>query len=181
VKASRLLVVALVGGASAFACERSPTALSTRALVASRSTTTTKTGLVACTQAYDSAAQLIGPRGGMLVVGAHLLFVDSLVLRDTVRITAVAPSGAVRWVRFEPSGLLFPANPRDGWGAVLVTNYSDCGVSLSSTLQMAQVSDSLAILTYLTTYVKSRKTPWSQATQYVAALLPHFSNYAVAW
>jgi hypothetical protein len=181
VKATQLLIVALVGGASAFACERSPTAPSTPGVVAARSGATAKTGLVACTQSYDSATQVIGPKGGSLVVGAHMLFVDSLVLSDTVRITAVAPSASVRWVRFQPSGLLFPTNLRDGWGAVLVTNYTDCGLSLSTTLRIAQVSDSLAILTYLTTYVKSKKNPWSQATQYVAALLPHFSNYAVAW
>ena len=47
--------------------------------------------------------------------------------------------------------------------------------------EIAQVSDALDVLGYLQTYVKFNKHPWSQGTQYVAAVLPHFSNYAVAW
>src|SRR2546425_746085 len=50
-----------------------------------------------------------------------------------------------------------------------------------STKQIAQVNDALAVLGYLQTYVKFNKHPWSQGTQYVAAVLLHFSNYAVAW
>jgi len=108
------------------------------------------------------------------------VFVDSLALRDTVRITVVAPEGAVRWVRFRPDGLVFQTTV-DGWSALLYTNYKDCGVPTSDTLRIAQVSDSLRVLGYLQTFVKSKKNPWSQGTQFVVGLLPHFSNYAVAW
>ena len=149
-------------------------------------TTSSKTGLVRCGQTYDSVTKLIGPRGDSLRVGPHIFWVDSLVLADTVRITAVAPSDTVRWVRFRPDGLSFPPNAVDvsngmSSGALLYTNYKDCGTPLSATLQIAQVSDSLTILGYLQTFVQTRKNSWSQANQYVIALLPHFSNYALAW
>jgi len=170
------LVVALVVGAVAYACDRSPTAVSTApssAPLAIASGYTKPSGLVVCSQSYDSVTQVIGPKGGYLAVGSHYLFVDSLVLTKPVTITAVAPAGTVRWVRFQPDGLLFPTNRVDGWGAILYTNYQDCGLTTTASPRLAQISDGLGIVTYLQTYVKN--------TQYIAALLPHFSNYAVAW
>jgi len=115
-----------------------------------------------------------------LVVGHHILYVDALALTNTVSITAVAPAGHVRWVRFQPDGLVFLPTA-DGWSALLYTNYTDCGVPTTDTPRIAQVSASLSVVQYLQTYVKSRKNPWGQATQYVIGLLQHFSNYAVAW
>jgi hypothetical protein len=155
------------------------------------------TGLLACSQPYDSATRVIGRAGGYLRVGNHILVVHARALTHPVRITAVAPADTVRWVRFQPDGLVFRTSPArhygradqprerfddgDGWGAVLYTSYQDCGVPSSATLRIAQVTDSRTILGYLTTFVKAEKNPWSQANQYVAAVLPHFSNYAVAW
>ncbi|OLC47950.1 MAG: hypothetical protein AUH68_00360 [Gemmatimonadetes bacterium 13_1_40CM_4_69_5] len=144
------------------------------------STTSKKTGLVACSQTYDSVTKVIGPLGDTLQVGHHILVVHALALTDTVSITAVAPADTVRWVRFHPDGLVFQPTA-DGWSALLYTNYKDCGVPTTQTVRLAQVSDSLAIEGYLPTYVQSRKNPWSQANQYVIGLLQHFSNYAVAW
>jgi len=175
--------VGLVVGATAFACDRSPTAVPAPTVLAARSqpASSKKSGLIPCSQSYDSVTKLIGPAGGSLSVGAHILYVDALALSNTVRITAVAPVGSVRWVRFQPEGLVFQTNPNDGWGAILYTSYSDCGVPTSDTLRIAQVSDSLSVLGYLQTVAKSKKNPWSQGTQFVVGLLPHFSNYAVAW
>src|SRR2546426_4905748 len=63
-------VVALVV-AIAFACDRSPTAVPTPALQASRSNPSPApsssgkhSGLVVCSQTYDSVTQVIGPKGG---------------------------------------------------------------------------------------------------------------------
>lgn len=183
--AVRRSLVALVVAGSAVACDHVPTAPPQTAVwskLRGNSTSSTKpTGLVACSQSYDSVTQVIGPNGGYLAVGAHILFVDSLVLTSPVSITAVAPSGSVRWVRFQPDGLLFPPNLVDGWGALLYTSYKDCSLATTATPRIAQVSDALGILTYLQTTVKVRQVPWSQGNQYVAGLLPHFSNYAVAW
>jgi hypothetical protein len=141
-----------------------------------------KTGLVACSQDYDSITTVIGPAGGSLIVGAHQLWVDSLSLTGPVSITAVAPKGKVRWVRFQPEGLVFKpgfyatANGLTA-GAALMTNYASCGVPTGSTVRLAQVSDAQKILGYL---LQVTLPPWTQPNQYVG-LLPHFSNYAVAW
>lgn len=146
----------------------------------STTTSTLPSGLLYCPQSYDSVSQVMGPRGGYLPVGPHFLWVDSLVLTDTVTITAVAPADTLRWVRFQPDGLQFPPGP-SGWGALLYTNYKGCGDIPSDTLRIAQVDDSLRILGFLETYSKGRKNSGSDANQYIWGFLPHFSNYAVAW
>ena len=141
-------------------------------------------GLVACAQTYDSVTQVIGPAGGLIAVGHHFLWVDSMALSDTVRITAVAPADTVRWVRFQPDGLRFRTNGA-GWSALLYTTFKDCGVPTADTLRIAQVTDSLSIIRYLappdSTWVRVRKKAWSQGNQYVAGVLHHFSQYAVSW
>src|SRR5216110_2796439 len=138
------------------------------------------TGLLACSQTYDSVTQVVGPAGGFIVVGSHILWVDTMALADTVRITAVAPADTMRWVRFQPDGLQFRTNGA-GRSAILYTTYKDCGVPTSDTLRIAQVSDSLGILGYLETYVQIRRRSWSQGNQYVYGVLHHFSQYAVSW
>src|SRR5205823_4309505 len=75
------------------------------------------TGLLACSQTYDSVTQVVGPAGGFIVVGSHILWVDTMALADTVRITAVASADTVRPVRFQPDGLQFRTNGA-GWSAV---------------------------------------------------------------
>ena len=185
---NRPLVVVLIALSVGFACDRSPTAVPDSPLLTARSnppapspSPVKHTGLVTCPQTYDSVTQAIGPAGGLIAVGHHLLRVDSLALTSTVNITAVAPSDTVRWVRFHPDGLIFQTKTKTGYPAIILTDYTSCGVPTSDTLRIAQVTDSLGILGYLQTYVKFNKNPWSKAAQYVAAVLPHFSNYAVAW
>jgi hypothetical protein len=136
--------------------------------------------LLTCSQTYDSVTKVIGPAGGLIAVGPHFLWVDSMALRDTVSITAVAPSDTVRWVRFEPDGLEFRTNGA-GRSAVLLTNYTDCGVPSSDILRIAQVTGSLQIVGYLQTYVRIRRYPSSRGAQFVAGVLHHFSQYAVSW
>ncbi len=144
----------------------------------------TGTGLVACGQTYDSVTQVIGPAGGLIAVGNHFLWVDTMALSDTVSITAVAPADTVRWVRFKPDGLQFRTNGA-GWSALVYTSFKDCGVPTADTLRIAQVNDSLEVIGYLappdSTWIKVRKKWWSQGQQYVAGVLHHFSQYAVAW
>ncbi len=141
-------------------------------------------GLVACLQTYDSVTQVIGPAGGLIAVGHHYLWVDSMALSDTVSITAVAPADTVRWVRFQPDGLQFRTNGA-GWSALLYTSFSDCGVPTGDTVRIAQVTDSLNIIRYLappdSTWIKVRKKAWSKGQQYVAGVLHHFSQYAISW
>jgi hypothetical protein len=140
-------------------------------------------GLAYCQQAYDSTSQVIGPMGGMLTVGPHTFWVDSAVLTDTVTITAVAPNDTIRWVRFKPAGLQFPANPVHGYtaGALLYTNYKDCEMIPSQTLRIVQVDDALNIIAELQSFSQGRKRQWSKGSQYVYGWSPHFSSYAVSW
>src|SRR5437899_2887673 len=175
----RASVVGLVVAAIAFACDSSPTApptapptLSNRGALASLTSqlkgSTTSTGLIACSQTYDSVTQVIGPVGGLIAVGHHFLWVDSLALTSTVSITAVAPAGTVRWVRFQPDGLVFQTNSRTGYPAVIYTDYTGCSVPTASVFQIAQVSDALRLRSYLPTYAKFDKHPSRQGTYYGA-------------
>ena len=183
------LALAVCATAAAVSCrDPSPVGvdLHAPALQASKwGRTVTKTsGLVACAQTYDSVTQVIGPAGGLIAVGSHFLWVDSMALADTVSITAVAPADTVRWVRFQPNGLQFRTNGA-GWSALLYTSFKDCGVPTADTLRMAQVTDSLHVIRYLappdSTWIRVRKKAWSQGNQYIAGVLHHFSQYAVAW
>jgi len=135
--------------------------------------------------AYDSVTQVIGPAGGLLVVGSHVLVVDSLALSSPVSITAVAPSQSVNLVRLRPEGLKFKPGVH-GIGALVATNLDNCGVHPNQVLQVVNVSDSLRILGYLqaptmtdSAVVVKYKT--YLGSLWVGGLLHHFSNYAVAW
>ena len=134
--------------------------------------------LVVCSKLpYDSVTQVIGPAGGVIAVGPHFLWVDSLALPAAVTITAVAPSDHVRRIRLKPDGLVFQKT------AFLVTSYANCNVKQATTPRIAQVSDDMTILGYLgsasgtdTVFAKTY-----QGTLYVGGEMHHFSNYAVAW
>lgn len=174
--------IALLAGmvVAAMSCrDASPLGVRTPGLLAGRSR---DGGLVSCPQGYDSVTQVIGPEGGVLLVGVHQLWVDSLSLDVPVTITAVAPKGKLRWVRFQPEGLVFKpgfyatANGLTS-GAALMTNYASCKIPAGSTVRIAQVDDAMSIIGYLS---QINLPPYTSPNQYVG-LLPHFSNYAVAW
>jgi hypothetical protein len=188
----RLVPLLLLAGASAMALscgDSSPTSVARETpalraaetdltpLTSTPTPTPTPPSLIACSQSYDSVTQVIGPLGGLIAVGPHYLWVDSLALAKRVSITAVAPAGRVRWVRFHPDGLVFRTNSKTGYPAIVYTDYTSCEVPASAAVRIAQVSDALGILRYLQTYVRINQ----DEVQFVAAVLPHFSNYAVAW
>lgn len=135
-------------------------------------------GLVTCSKLpYDSVTQVIGPAGGVIAVGPHFLWIDTLALPAPVTITAVAPSDRVRHVRLNPDGLVFQKT------AFLVTSYASCNVKQATTPRLAQVNDELQIMEYLgsasgtdTVFAKMY-----EGTLYVGGEVHHFSNYAVAW
>lgn len=180
---ARRLPLALIAGAfaAAWGCgDSSPVGVRVQGPAFEVAKESRDTGLVACHQTYDSVTRVIGPAGGLIAVGPHFLWVDTMALSDTVSITAVAPADTVRWVRFQPDGLQFRTNGA-GRSAILFTTYKDCGVPTGDTLRIAQVTDSLGILEYLETHVQIRRRAWSQGNQYVYGVLHHFSQYAVAW
>jgi hypothetical protein len=135
--------------------------------------------------AYDSVTQVIGPAGGVLVAGGHVLVVDSLALSSPVSITMVAPSQFLNVVRLQPEGLRFKTGAH-GIGALLATNVDNCGVHQNQVLQVVNVGESLNILSYLQTpsaadSVVVVKYKTYLGSLWVGGLLRHFSNYAVAW
>lgn len=144
------------------------------------------TRLLSCTLLpYDSVTQVIGPAGGVLIAGGHVLLVDSMALTSPVSITMVAPSQSVNVVRFRPEGLTFK-NGVHGIGALVATSVDNCGVHPNQVLTVVNVSDSLNILSYLqapsaidSVVVMKYKT--YLGSLWVGGVLRHFSNYAVAW
>ncbi|HEX9279487.1 MAG TPA: hypothetical protein VF890_02525 [Gemmatimonadales bacterium] len=143
-------------------------------------------GLISCTPLpYDSVTKVIGPGGGWLVVGGHVLIVDSLALTSPVSITAVAASDTLNLVRLQPEGLRFKPGTH-GIGALLATNLDNCTVHPNQVLHVAHVSDSLAILDFLQSPTGSDSVVVTKYKTYlgslwIGGLLRHFSNYAVAW
>jgi len=134
--------------------------------------------LVMCSKLpYDSLTQVIGPAGGVIAVGPHFLWVDSLALPAAVTITAVAPSDHVRRIRLKPDGLVFQKT------AFLVTSYANCNLKQATTPRIAQVRDDMTIVGYLNS-ATGTDTVFAKTydgTLYVGGELHHFSNYAVAW
>jgi len=181
-----LMPIALLASASlaAWSCSDSTPAGVESATLAARRVGASR--LLLCTPlAYDSVTAVIGPAGGVLVAGGHVLVVDSLALTSPVSITMVAPAQLVNVVRFRPEGLKFRTGAH-GIGALVATSVDDCGVHQNQVLQVVNVSDSLNILSYLqapsaTDSVVVMKYKTYLGSLWVGGLLRHFSNYAVAW
>jgi hypothetical protein len=129
-------------------------------------------GLLACDPLpYASASRTIGPEGGTLAIGPHLLTVPAGALAAPVTITGDAPVGTVNSVRLYPEGLRFA----EGKPARLTLSYGNCPL-LGRLLpkRIAYTTDLLQILSYVLSVddLLSKK---------VTGTLEHFSRYAVAW
>jgi hypothetical protein len=127
-------------------------------------------GLLQCTPLpYDSATQTIGPEGGSIQAGPHVLRIPSGALADSVTITMVAPSDTVNRVRFQPEGLTFASPAR------LSMSYANCSL-LGQLLpkRIAYTTDALVVLQYLLSID-------DVLAQRVTGQVNHFSNYAIAW
>lgn len=128
-------------------------------------------GLLTCDPLpYASVTKTIGPRGGEIEVGPHVLRIPRGALDDDVTVTAEAPSDTVNVVRFDPHGLRF-AKP-----ARLAMSYANCNVDGLLTLpkKVAYVNDLLAIL-----YILESADDIEE--ERVTARLDHFSGYALSW
>jgi hypothetical protein len=130
------------------------------------------TGLLACrVEPYAITRKTIGPAGGQIQVGRHLLVIPAGALTAPTLITAEAPSDPVASVRFSPEGLRFTA----GHPARLTLNYSNCPLGRLQILKrIAYTTERLNILSYLL----SRD---NILLQRVSGDVEHFSRYAVAW
>jgi hypothetical protein len=130
------------------------------------------TGLLACrVLPYASSQAIIGPQGGSIRVGKHLLVIPAGALTRPTLITAEEPSDPVASVRFSPEGLQFAS----GHPARLTLDYSNCPLGgLQILKRIAYTNEHLTILDYLL----SRD---NLLTMRVSANVEHFSRYAVAW
>lgn len=174
-KTARLVTGLLVAGLIAVSCsvDRTPLAPPPSAdLLGGLTSTVTKVAgtLLSCSPLpYASNSAVIGPSGGVLQIGPHVLVVPQGALASNVTIRGDAPSETVRSVRLYPAGLRF-AKP-----ATLTLSYQSC--SLVSNLlpkKIAFTTDDLRILEILL----SLDMP---LTQTVSGQVNHFSRYAVSY
>jgi len=130
------------------------------------------TGLLACRiEPYAVTKKTIGPGGGQIQVGRHVLVIPAGALSAPTLITAEAPSDPVASVRFSPEGLQF----KEGLAARLTLDYSNCPLGRLQILKrIAYTTERLNILSYLL----SRD---NLLLQRVSGDVEHFSRYAVAW
>ena len=169
------VVIALIGVAIAFGCDRSPTAITleptaTNLVPSFAKQKNDRQGLLGCKPlAYDSVTRKIGPAGGVLKVSNHNLVVPAGALSTVVRITAVAPSDTVNRIEFRPEGLTFDQP------AVLTMSYKNCTPRVAWDLKrIAYTTGAMAIVEYVPS---SEDKP----TKRVVGEVSHFSNYAIAW
>jgi hypothetical protein len=127
-------------------------------------------GLLECSPLPpDSETRTIGPSGGWLQVGPHLLVIPSGALAEAVTITGTIVPGDHNAVRFSPAGLEFEES------AYLTMSYANCDL-LGRLLpkRIAYVDGDWDILYYLLSFDLLR-------LKLVTGRVDHFSQYAVAW
>jgi hypothetical protein len=126
------------------------------------------TDLLLCSpQPYAVTTETVGPGGGVLKVGSHLLVIPKDALSKPVTITAEQVRGSTNSVRFSPEGLHF-AKP-----AALTLSYDNCALVLIQK-KIVYTDEKLKILEILSSLDLFKKKS-------VTAGIDHFSRYAVAW
>ena len=120
-------------------------------------------------QPEASSAGWIGPKGGILKAGRHVLKVPPGSLSTTVWITMEAPSSSINRVMFGPSGLIFNSSAP----AHLIMSYANCAVQPGSQQQIVHVNDRLQIL-------EAAPSETDPSTLTVDGKLLHFSDYALS-
>jgi hypothetical protein len=126
------------------------------------------TDLLTCTeQKYAVAEETIGPKGGQIRVGDHVLLIPRGALSQNVTIKAEQMRGRTNSVRFSPQGLKF-SRP-----AALTLSYKNCLIVLLPK-KIVYTDEGLNILQVLRSFdLFQRRT--------VSAPIDHFSRYAVAF
>jgi hypothetical protein len=124
--------------------------------------------LLSCsTQPQVRTTQVVGPMGGVVLVGTHRLVIPAGALRQSVTITAEQVPGRVNSVRLLPEGLKFDRP------AALSLSYANCS-KLLLLKRVVYVDELLRILELLPSLD-------NRADQTVTGSIRHFSRYAVAW
>jgi hypothetical protein len=126
-----------------------------------------------CTpQPADLASARIGPSGGTLRAGKHMLRIPAGALKRSTIITMQAPSDSLNYVVFGPEGLTFdPANL-----PTLTMSYRNCSMKEKDELELEIVYTDDAMTTVLDTTETIAPDTLSHT---VGARLRHFSKYVL--
>lgn len=128
-------------------------------------------GLLQCSALpAASVTQTIGPAGGSITVGPHLLRIPAGALAAPTSITATLDvTRGVNGIRFQPEGLRFQS------AAYLTMSYANCNL-LGRLLpkRIAYTNNLLQILEYLLSVD-------NLFTKKVTGQVRHFSEYVLAW
>jgi hypothetical protein len=116
---------------------------------------------------YLTNTKLIGPKGGKLKVGSHVLDIPEGALSEDVSITAEQISDSSNSVRFSPEGLEFAKS------AELTMSYENCTLVLLPK-KIVYTTELLTILELLPSTDKFQ-------SKIVTGRIDHFSRYAVAY
>lgn len=117
----------------------------------------------------DTAAQSVGPAGGVLQVGPHQLTIPPEALDSVVVITAVMPTDTINRVQLEPHGLSFNRK------VSLQMSYANCeGPVLLLPKKVVYTDGTFEILEQLPSLDDF-------FGRQVTGKLKHFSDYAIAW
>jgi hypothetical protein len=124
--------------------------------------------LLTCSpQPYAATTREVGPEGGVVAVGNHVLLIPQGALSQRVTIKAEQMHGSVNSVRLSPEGLRF-AKP-----AQLTMSYRNCALVLLPK-RIAYTSELLKVLALL----PSRDL---FGPKVVTSPIDHFSRYVVAY
>lgn len=121
-------------------------------------------------QPRAAASARIGPSGGTLRTGRHLLRIPAGALKNTVAITMVSPSDTLNYVVFGPEGLTFDT----ALPPILTMSYRHCpgAIRYPGPLEIVYVDDALTNVLETTQLVSA-----DTLSQTVNAELRHFSTY----
>jgi hypothetical protein len=126
------------------------------------------TGLLSCSeQSYQLNYATIGPWGGSIRVGNHLLVIPRGALSSYVRIKAEQMPGSTNSVRFSPEGLKFNK------AATLTLSYENCS-NVDLPKAVVYTTEDFELIEILLSVDFFR---WMKVT----APIDHFSRYAVAY
>jgi hypothetical protein len=126
------------------------------------------TDLLTCKEEkYQVTERTIGPKGGEIKIGKHLLEIPKGALSKNVKIKAEQMRGRTNSIRFSPEGLKFAK------AAKLTMSYKNCVLVLLPK-KIVYTDEDLNILQILRSLDLFKKKT-------VSAPIDHFSRYAVAF
>lgn len=171
---SRLFTIGayVLGTSIAIACGDESTSPSDNTAF-SRSPSLMPIGFTRCEpQPYASSSARIGPKGGTLRAGKHVLRIPPGALKRPALITMESPSDSLNYVVFSPEGLTFD----EAAPPTLVMSYRNCTVAElhNQPVDIVYVDDSLAAVLETT-----EALPSDTINKTVGAKLRHFSKYVL--